>query len=79
MNNLPQKIRRLRQLQNLSQKDMANRLCISPRAYGKIEAGEISLTVERFGQIAEALGCPPDAILIHSPEKVYMRFLYKGE
>lgn len=77
MKNLPQKIRRLRELQNFSQMYLAEKLGISARAYSKIESGKIRLSTERFGQIADVLRCPPEAILMYSPEEVYMKYLYE--
>jgi transcriptional regulator with XRE-family HTH domain len=77
MKDLPQKIRRLRQLLNHSQKEVAKHLCISIRTYGKIESGEIRLSTERFGQIAAFFNCPPEAILADTPEEVYMQYSQK--
>jgi len=78
MKDLPQKIRRLRELQNLSQLYLAEKLGISARTYGKIESGKINLSTLRFGQIADVLGYPPEAILAATPEEVYMQYLHKA-
>ena len=77
MKDLPQKIRRLRELQNLSQHYLAEKLGIAARTYSKIESGKINLSTLRFGQIADVLGYPPEAILADTPEEVYMQYSQK--
>lgn len=73
MKDLPQKIRRLRLLMNYSQKDLAAHLCISVRTYGKIETGQIRLSIERFGQIAAFFNCLPEDLLTATPEEAYVQ------
>ncbi len=77
MKNLPQKIRRLRELQNLSQEYLADRLGITRQTYGKIEAGRTGLSIDQLDKIASTLGCPAEAILTLTAEETYMQFLYK--
>lgn len=79
MKDLPRKIRRLRQLLNHSQKEVAGHLCISVRTYGKIESGEIRLSTERFGQIATFFNCPPEDLLTATPEEVYLQLRRTGD
>lgn len=49
-------IRKLRENQQLTQDDMAERLGISKNGYGKIERGQSELSLKRLKQIAEILG-----------------------
>lgn len=49
------KIKAKRKEQGLSQDDMADRLGISPSAYGKIERGTTRIDIDRLKQIAETL------------------------
>lgn len=48
-----EKIRFLRELNNLSQEDMAEKLQMSVGGYAKIERGESSLNLNRLEQIAQ--------------------------
>lgn len=66
MDDLPYKIKRLRELRNYTQEYMAGRLGISQRGYSKIESGKSALSVQRLRQIAGALECPP-ADLMEKP------------
>ncbi len=66
MDDLPYKIKRLRELRNYTQEYMAGRLGISQRGYSKIESGKSTLSVQRLRQIAEALECNP-ADLMEKP------------
>lgn len=47
-----EKVRKVRELQNLSQEDMAHKLHMTPNNYAKLERGEIKMHVERLEQIA---------------------------
>lgn len=50
-----EKIRTLRELNNLSQEELASRIHMSRDGYAKIERGERGLDVQRLFQIADAL------------------------
>lgn len=50
------KIRRLRELKNYSQEEMAERLQMSTSGYAKIERGETRLNIPKLEQIANVLG-----------------------
>mgnify|MGYP001413830705 CR=1 FL=1 len=78
MKDLPQKIRRLRELQNLSQEYLADRLGISRRTYGKIEAGKTRITTNRLAHIATIFNCPVEAMILYPAEEIYMQFIYKN-
>lgn len=78
MKDLSFKIRRLRELQNLTQQYLADQLSISQRAYSKIENGQTQLSVERLNRIAGILHCPIEAILTRSAEEIYMTFVWGG-
>ncbi len=51
-----EKIRFLRENQNWSQEEMANKLNMSTNGYSKIERGETRLTINKLEQISEVLG-----------------------
>jgi transcriptional regulator with XRE-family HTH domain len=60
---LGKKIRLARKAKGLSQ-DMLALICQIDRSYmGRIERGEVNLTVEKLYQIAENLGCDPAKLL----------------
>lgn len=60
---LGKKIRLARKEKGLSQ-DMLALICQIDRSYmGRIERGEVNLTVEKLYQIAENLGCDPAKLL----------------
>lgn len=60
---LGKKIRLARKEKDLSQ-DMLALICQIDRSYmGRIERGEVNLTVEKLYQIAENLGCDPAKLL----------------
>lgn len=74
MTTLGTKIRKLRELKNLKQEDMADRLGISVTAYGKIERDETDVSMERLEQIAKALDLSVQDVLAFD-EKVLFNFL----
>ncbi|HTF80798.1 MAG TPA: helix-turn-helix transcriptional regulator [Cytophagales bacterium] len=57
------KIKRLRELKNLTPKVMASRLGMTNAGYSKIERDEVSLTLERLSQIAGILEVLPEEVL----------------
>lgn len=60
---LGKKIRQARKAEGLSQ-DAFALVCQVDRSYmGRIERGEVNITVEKLYQIAESLGCGPAELL----------------
>jgi transcriptional regulator with XRE-family HTH domain len=57
------KIRRIREIKGIKQETIANQIGIAVSSYGKIERGEIQLSVDRLQAIAEALELPVNSIL----------------
>ena len=49
-------IKKIRELKNLTREYMADELKMSTSGYGKIERGEVDLTVSKLKKIAIALG-----------------------
>ena len=58
-----QKLKNIRELKNLKQEYVAERLGISTRAYSKIETEETQLTIKRLNEISEILGVSPQEII----------------
>jgi transcriptional regulator with XRE-family HTH domain len=56
MNNIGDKIRKIRDLKGLSQENMAEMLGLSLPTYAEIERGKKDVTLNRLEKIAETLG-----------------------
>jgi transcriptional regulator with XRE-family HTH domain len=65
------KIKQIRELKNVSQEFIANKLGLSIRAYSKIETGETQLTINRLNEISEALGVDPIEVLGFDDRQVF--------
>jgi transcriptional regulator with XRE-family HTH domain len=60
---LGKQIKAARKLKGISQETLAL-MCRVDRSYmGRIERGEVNLTLEKLYQIAHSLGCEPSALL----------------
>lgn len=58
-----QRVRTLRQQRGLTQAELAQQSGVSVRFLGQLEGGEGNISVERLGQIAEALEVSPGSLL----------------
>ncbi len=65
------KIKNIRELKNLTQEYMAERLDISQAAYSKIEKGETKISEEKLIQIAQALEMKPEDIKAFDSQKYF--------
>jgi transcriptional regulator with XRE-family HTH domain len=65
------KIKQIRELKNVSQEFVANKLGLSIRAYSKIETGETQLTINRLNEISEALGVNPIEVLGFDEKNIF--------
>lgn len=63
MQNVGQRIKKLREAKNLTQEFMANNLKISQNSYSRIETENTKLTTDRLSEIAEILNVPTEFIL----------------
>lgn len=66
-----QKIRNIRELQNLSQEYVATQLEISTRAYSKIETEETQLTINRLNQLSLIFKLTPQEILGFDSSQIF--------
>jgi ribosome-binding protein aMBF1 (putative translation factor) len=65
---LGKKIKGARKLRGISQESLAL-MCRVDRSYmGRIERGEVNLTLEKLYQIAQSLDCEPSALLPSPPK-----------
>lgn len=65
------KLKQIRELRNMSQQDMADRLGIKKSRYGTWERGERMLSLAQAYDCAVILGCSIDAIAGYSPPVPY--------
>lgn len=63
-------IRKLRELRLLSREQMANELSLSISGYGRLERGEIDLTLTRMKRIADILNVNLTELLEFDPSTV---------
>lgn len=68
------KIKNIRELKNLTQEYMAERLDISQAAYSKLEKGDIKVSEEKLSQIAKILDVNPDDIMSFDSQKYFNSF-----
>ena len=68
------KIKNIRELKNLTQEYMAERLDISQSAYSKLEKGNIKVSQEKLSQIANILEVKPEDISSFDSQKYFNSF-----
>jgi transcriptional regulator with XRE-family HTH domain len=66
-----QKIKKLRELKNLTQTHLADQLGVSQSAYSKIEMGESEVTFTKLEKISEALGMKPEEVIAFNESMVF--------
>jgi transcriptional regulator with XRE-family HTH domain len=71
MPHLGQKIKKLRELKNLTQSHMANELGITQGAYSKIELGETELSYNKLSRIANILGISTEDISQFNEQMIF--------
>lgn len=62
-NQIIQKIRKLRELHNLTQEQVATALFLTQNGYSKIESGQTELTINKFAGIAKIFNMTMQEIL----------------
>ncbi len=71
MNNIGEKIKKIRELRNFTRKYVAGELMVSNTTYGKIERDEIDLTIKRLAQIAKVLNVSICTIIDFDENKIF--------
>ncbi|RFC55588.1 helix-turn-helix domain-containing protein [Brumimicrobium aurantiacum] len=72
------KIKKIRELKNLTQEFLAQEIGISTRAYSKIETGETKITIDRLNQIGEILEIPAIEILGFNEKQIFNNCRQEG-
>ena len=68
MNQVNVNIRRIRELMGLTREHVASELNMSPSGYGKIERGEVDLTISRLLDISRVLNVHPSSLIFFDVE-----------
>lgn len=66
-----QKIKKLRELKNLTQSHMADELGLTQGAYSKIELGESEVSYSRLEKISSILGLKPEDVIAFNDQMVF--------
>lgn len=66
-----QKIKKLRELKNLTQTHVAEKLGLSQSAYSKMELGETEVTYNRLEKISEILVIKPEEVILFNESMVF--------
>jgi transcriptional regulator with XRE-family HTH domain len=66
-----QRIKKIRELRNLSQQHMAKELEITQQTYSKMETGEIDFPVSRLQKLAETLEIKPEEIFMFDEKAMF--------
>ena len=69
--NIGQKIRKIRELRNLTQQHMAQELGVTQSAYSKLEMGESDITYKKLEQISSILGISVEEIAAFNEQMVF--------
>ena len=65
------KIKKLRELKNLTQEHMANSIGITQGAYSRMELGETEITYSKLEKISEELGMKPEDVIEFNESVVF--------
>lgn len=71
MRNIGDNIKKFRELKNITREQMASDLDMSVSGYGKVERGEIDLTLSRIQQIAQIIGVDISQILNFDASQIF--------
>ena len=69
--NIGTKIKKLRELKNLTQEHMASVIGITQSAYSRMELGETEITYSKLARIAGELGMKPEEVIAFNESMVF--------
>ena len=69
------KIKKLRELKNLTQEHIAKSIGVTQGAYSRMELGETEITYSRLEKISEQLGMKPEEVIAFN-ESVVLGLLF---
>lgn len=65
------KIKKLRELRNLTQEHMANSIGLTQGAYSRMELGETEITYSKLEKISAELGMKPEEVIAFNESMVF--------
>jgi transcriptional regulator with XRE-family HTH domain len=71
MHDVGSKIKRLRELKNIKQEDMAHRLGMSQPSYSRLESGETKVDLSKLEKIAQLMELKLEEILSFDEKQVF--------
>jgi transcriptional regulator with XRE-family HTH domain len=69
--NIGTKIKKLRELKNLTQEHMASVIGVTQSAYSRLELGETDITYNKLARIAGELGMKPEDVIAFNESMVF--------
>ena len=69
--NIGNKIKKLRELKNLTQEHMASVIGVTQSAYSRLELGETEITYSKLARIAGELGMKPEDVISFNESMVF--------
>lgn len=69
--NIGTKIKKLRELKNLTQEHMATVIGVTQSAYSRLEMGETEITYSKLERIAGELGMKPEEVIAFNESMVF--------
>lgn len=69
--NIGTKIKKLRELKNLTQEHMASVIGVTQSAYSRLELGETEITYSKLARIADELGMKPEDVISFNESMVF--------
>ena len=69
--NIGTKIKKLRELKNLTQEHMASVIGVTQSAYSRLELGETEITYSKLARIAGELGMKPEEVISFNESMVF--------
>jgi transcriptional regulator with XRE-family HTH domain len=69
--NIGTKIKKLRELKNLTQEHMASVIGVTQSAYSRMELGETEITYSKLARIADELGMKPEEVIAFNESMVF--------
>ena len=69
--NIGNKIKKLRELKNLTQEHMASVIGVTQSAYSRLELGETDITYSKLARIAGELGMKPEDVIAFNESMVF--------
>lgn len=74
MQNIGEKIKKLRELRNFTQDYMATQLEMTQAGYSKVEGGQTDIAYSKIVEIAKVLDVSPEELIAFDSQKIFSSF-----